>query len=128
MDDSVISALAATNSQHVLGKILVRLLTMRTIQELKQGEYSVTSGKRQNNALYVPNILTGFAGGGKAIMKGARAMSECTREFTEEEISAEHNAKLAKENENLRMQIESLREVIAWLNIKMLNQEKDRRW
>jgi len=41
---------------------------MRTIQELKQGEYSVTSGKRQNNALYEPNILTGFAGGGKAIM------------------------------------------------------------
>lgn len=55
-------------------------------------------------------------------------MIENTRDFTEEEISAEQNAKLVKENENLRMQIESLREVIAWLNIKMLNQEKDRRW
>ena len=42
------SALTASNSQHVLGKILVRLLTMRTIQELKQGEYSVTSGTLQN--------------------------------------------------------------------------------
>ena len=48
VDVLVISALAATNSQHVLGKILVRLLTMRTIQELKQGEYSVTSGALQN--------------------------------------------------------------------------------
>lgn len=26
----------------------------------------VICGKRQNNALYEPNILTGFAGGGKA--------------------------------------------------------------
>ena len=59
---------------------------------------------------------------------GSKRMIENTRDFTEEEISAEQNAKLVKENENLRMQIESLREVIAWLNIKMLNQEKDRRW
>lgn len=55
-------------------------------------------------------------------------MIENTREFTEEEISAEHNARLAKENENLKMQIESLESVIAWLNIKMMNIEKERRW
>lgn len=55
-------------------------------------------------------------------------MSENTRDFTEEEISAEHNARLAEENENLRMQIESLKSVIAWLNIKIMNMEKERRW
>lgn len=55
-------------------------------------------------------------------------MIENTREFTEEEISAEHNARLAKENENLKMKIESLESVIAWLNIKMMNMEKERRW
>lgn len=55
-------------------------------------------------------------------------MSENTREFTEEEIEADRMAKMSKEMEHLRMENESLREVIAWLNMKMLNQEKDRRW
>lgn len=55
-------------------------------------------------------------------------MIENTREFTEEEISAERNARLTEENENLRMQIESLESVIAWLNIKIMNMEKERRW
>ena len=55
-------------------------------------------------------------------------MIENTREFTEEEITAEHNARLAEENESLRMQIESLKSVIAWLNIKIMNMEKERRW
>lgn len=55
-------------------------------------------------------------------------MSDFVREMTEEEIEADRMAKMAKEIEQLRMENESLREVIAWLNIKMLNQEKDRRW
>lgn len=55
-------------------------------------------------------------------------MSECTREFTKEEIEADRMAKMANENEHLRRELESAREVITWLCIKILNQEKDRRW
>ena len=49
-------------------------------------------------------------------------------EPTEEEIEADRMGKMANEMEHLRRENESLREVIAWLNMKMLNQEKDRRW
>lgn len=57
-------------------------------------------------------------------------MSDYVREMTKEEVEAEaeHRAELSRENEKLKMEVESLRAVIAWLNIKMLNQEKDRRW
>ena len=55
-------------------------------------------------------------------------MSEYTREPTEEEIEADRMAKMANENERLRRELESAREVITWLNIKLLNQEKERRW
>lgn len=55
-------------------------------------------------------------------------MSDYVREMTEEEIEADRMAKMANEMEHLRRENESLREVIAWLNMKMLNQEKDRRW
>ena len=57
-------------------------------------------------------------------------MSDYVREMTKEEIAAvaESRVKLSSENEELKMEVESLRAVIAWLNVKMLNQEKDRRW
>ena len=72
MDVLVISALTATNSQHVLVKILVRLLTMRTIQELKQGEYSVASGS-------CTETVPSRAGGGKANYERSNSMIEiCT--------------------------------------------------
>ena len=57
-------------------------------------------------------------------------MSDYVREMTKEEIAAvaKSRVKLSSENEELKMEVESLRAVIAWLNVKMLNQEKDRRW
>ena len=57
-------------------------------------------------------------------------MSDYVREMTKEEVEAvaEQRAELSRENEKLKMEVESLRAVIAWLNIKMLNREKDRRW
>ena len=57
-------------------------------------------------------------------------MSDDVREMTKEEIAAvaKSRVKLSSENEELKMEVESLRAVIAWLNVKMLNQEKDRRW
>ena len=51
-------------------------------------------------------------------------MGELVREMTdaEKEMMMDKN----KEIEHLKMENESLRKVIAWLNIKMMNYEKDR--
>ena len=56
--------------------------------------------------------------------KGDKVMGELVREMTdaEKEMMMDKN----KEIEHLKMENESLRKVIAWLNIKMMNYEKDR--
>ena len=53
-----------------------------------------------------------------------KVMGELVREMTdaEKEMMMDKN----KEIEHLKMENESLRKVIAWLNIKMMNYEKDR--
>lgn len=56
--------------------------------------------------------------------KRGEVMGELVREMTdaEKEMMMDKN----KEIEHLKMENESLRKVIAWLNIKMMNYEKDR--
>ena len=51
-------------------------------------------------------------------------MIDCVREATQEERIAQ----LAKKIESLERQVQSLQEVIAWLNTKIMNQEKNNEW